>query len=124
MESLSSGTKVTRQRIRKLDLSADDICKIISECKVAEVAELDFGPLHLKFHPRGNGDALIPGQGRDKTAEPLVSEPTSKYREELDLMNEQVLVDAAYAQLMIDDPMAYEKVQIQGDVERQRVDAG
>jgi len=99
-------------------LSAADICKIISECKGAGVAELCLGPLQLKFHPQGKEGALMPGKAGDESAEPLVSGPIS---ENADLMNMEAFEDAAEAQLLIDDPLAYERSQIHKDIERGRV---
>lgn len=99
-------------------LSAKDICLIIKSCKSANVAEITVGGLSLKFHPSGPKDVTEPSQAVshvEMAANPIPAEQT------MEPMNEQALLDAEEAQMLIDDPFAYERSQMLKDLERNRV---
>lgn len=97
-------------------MSADDICRIIKECKESGIAEFAYKDLNLKFHSHRNEDAIAPGPVEDH--ESVVYDKTSK--ENAELMNEQALRDAEESQLLIDDAFGYERNQIAKGLERQR----
>lgn len=101
----------------KKSLSATDICRIIGKCKVSGVNIFEFGDLRVTFHPRRNEDALKPGQALDH--EPVVSIDPNAI-EEMQVMDQEALQEAEEAQLGIDDPRAYEKVQVSRHIERAR----
>lgn len=97
----------------ELGLQADDICRIIQKCKSAGVTEFSFGGLTLKFSPVGQPVA------------PPSQEAAVPNSPEAELMNKQSLEDAEDAQMMIDDPFAYERSQMLKDRERNMAhDAG
>lgn len=103
----------------KKSLSAEDICRIIRECKESGISEFVYHDLNLKFHPRRNEDAFAPGQVKDH--ETVVSEFSPKDKETAELMNDQALKDAEESQLLMDDAYGYERSQISKSLERQRV---
>lgn len=105
-------------RPKKISLSAEEICKIIAECRSANVAEINFHGLHIVFQSQRNEIAPILGQGRDAEESVVKEAPTN---EEATLMNEQALIDAEVAQILIDDPLAFEKLNTSADIDRGRV---
>ncbi len=102
----------------KISLSAEDICRIIKECKESGVADFSYKDLTLKFHSRRNEDAVAPGPVEDH--ETVVYD--SKSKENAELMNEQALRDAEEAQLLIDDPYGHERNRIAKSLESQRLE--
>lgn len=104
-------------------LSAADICRIIKQCHASGVAEVSLpGGVSFKFHPRRNGDADQLGPASDYTEKtfPVVSEPEAK-NDQVRMMDEDNLLEAEEAQLLIDDPFAFEKVQMDRHIERARM---
>ena len=98
-------------------LNADDVCKIIKASKAAGISELTYGNLVLKFRPLGPVDVAQPSQAASSQMLANQSEvPTT-----VNVMNEQALEDAEEAQLLIDDPHGYERLQMLRDLERNRV---
>ena len=107
----------------KKDLSAEEICRIIESCKNAGVQDLEISGLKLSFLPRRNVEAVEPGQATS-VVPTTTSELTPKDATDIELMDQSTMDDAEEAQLMIDDPLAFERIQIQRDIERNRfVDA-
>jgi hypothetical protein len=102
-----------------LGLSADDICRIIKHCKGAQVSELTFQGLSLKFHPYRNEGAALPRKGTDQST---VSEDFSTTEDKADAayLDEDAMIEAEEAQLMIDNPLAFERSQIAKSIERTR----
>jgi hypothetical protein len=116
---MAAEPKKTLGRPKKISLNADEICKIIAECGAANVAEIDFQGLHIVFNARRNEQEQTLGQEvvLDK---PQI--PTEEFNDkEARLMNEQALLDAEDAQILIDDPLAFEKMNTSIDIERSRV---
>jgi len=105
----------------KKDLSADDICRIIEACKQAGVQEFEHSGLKLSFLPRGPVEVEVPGQAPSPVVETGASEKPITTKTDLDLMDQDALDEAEEAQMMIDDPYAFERLQIQRDIERNRV---
>lgn len=104
-------------------LKAQDICKIIEKCSASGVSEFEFQGMRFTFHPRRNEDAATPGQASDHTKNPVVSDsPEAKDDQQIkaELMDNEALLEAEEAQLLIDDPLAFEKAQISRHLERQR----
>lgn len=103
-------------------LKAVDICRIIKECRNSGVSELKFGELHLKF----SSTEEMPTQSQGwagLTQQPLprqVDEATTT-AEKMGV-NEDIAEDALYAQVMIDDPAAFEKLQHLEMLESKRVE--
>lgn len=107
--------------MNKKDLSADEICRIIESCKNAGVQDLEITGLKLSFLPRRNVEVDQPGQASSVVTETTASELTPKDAKEIDLMDQTSMDEAEEAQLMIDDPLAFERLQIQRDIERNRL---
>jgi hypothetical protein len=123
------GNKVDKRRGRPLgaykvskDLSADDICKIILTCKESGVSEISCLGIELVFHAPGQGHVIEPSKAVSQPE--MASNPFPQEKQEAQLMNEQALDDAEEAQMLIDDPFAYERAQMLRDVERNRVHDG
>jgi hypothetical protein len=97
----------------KKRLSATEICRIIKQCQGTGVSKLTIGDLTLEFNLQGKEGASLLGQAIDHN--PVVE--TNKVMENFD---KELLEEASLAQVMIDDPLAYEKLQISQDIERER----
>lgn len=106
---------------RKISLSATDICRIIKQCHVSGVQEFAFEGMSFKFHPRRNGDADQLGQASDyaEKSDNVVSS-FSEAKDQAQLMDEDAMFEAEEAQLLIDDPLAFEKLQMDRHIERAR----
>ena len=102
-------------------LSANDICRIIKQCHASGVSEFDFQGMSFKFHPRRNEDAVMPGQASDHKNTPVVSEYEEGQRDQAELMDNESLLEAEEAQMLIDDPFAFEKSQIDRHIEKARM---
>jgi hypothetical protein len=101
-------------------LSANDICRIIKQCHTSGVQDFEFQGMKFTFHPRRNGDAVSSGQASDHTQHiPVVSE-TSEANHDVELMDQEAMLEAEEAQMLIDDPLAFEKAQIDRHIERAR----
>jgi hypothetical protein len=98
-------------------LSAEDICKIIAECRSANVSEIKFEGIHIVFNSPRN-EILEPRQGLDQAG---IKPIEIIENEEAKLMNEQALLDATDAQILIDDPLEFERLNTRTDLERNRV---
>ena len=106
-------------RPKKINLNADEICKIIAECGAANVTEIKIKGLHIVFNARRNEQEQTLGQEVVKET-PLI--PAEEFNDkEARLMNEQSLLDAEDAQILIDDPLAFEKMNTDMDIDRSRV---
>ncbi len=102
----------------KNELSTEEILSIIRTCNESNVEEFNFKTLKLKFHPHRNEGAVSLGQGADQDVKnPKVSEDLT-YKAEL--MDQTAQFEAEEAQLLIDDPMSFEKSQIDRHIERNR----
>ena len=104
-----------------VDLSVEDICKIVSLSSQAGVSEFQFGGLVLKFHPLGQAGVMWPSQAVGQVADGEKSASTDL---RTSLANEQALSDAEEAQTLIEDPFAYERSVMLRDLERKRAQDG
>jgi hypothetical protein len=102
----------------KKGLSAKDICQIIKECQGTGVSHIKLGDLSIEFHPHRNEAAADSGQNADHG--PLVVNELDNNKSLSTMMNDELLEEASVTQLMIDDPLAYEKFQMSKDIERNR----
>jgi hypothetical protein len=104
----------------KISLNANDICKIIKQCDVSGVSEFQYEGMSFKFLPRRNEEAVQLGQATDpELFEAAVAEKTPELGS-AQFMNEDLMEEAEEAQLLIDDPQAYEKLQIDRHIEHGR----
>jgi hypothetical protein len=105
-----------------LALSAEDICRILLTCGKAKVAELQFGPLCVRFGaqaidedvPRGTlrtSKSLPPTQAKEMAEQQTQIAEKSLAEQEYELRLDQL------AQLMIEDPAKAEELIINGDLE-------
>lgn len=101
-------------------LKATDICRIIKQCHDFGVSQFDFQGMSFKFHPRRNEDAATPGQASDHKNIPVVSEYEEGQKDQAELMDQESLLEAEEAQMLIDDPFAFEKSQIDRHIEKAR----
>jgi hypothetical protein len=97
----------------KKRLSAADICRIIKQCQGTGISKLSIGDLTLEFNSQGKESASLPGQAIDHN-------PTVETNQTIENFDKELLEEASLAQVMIDDPLAYEKLQISQDIERER----
>lgn len=97
----------------KKTLSAAEICRIIKQCRDVGVVELQFGDLHLKFSEHRTLAEPEVGYQVPQVVESLEPGPVSEQQSlEVGMMDEQLAEDAIHAQLLIDDPSGFEKLQI------------
>ena len=115
MQNLSTGI----QSMDNFSLNATDICRIIKQCHASGVLEWGFQGMSFKFHPRRNEDAAMPGQASDHKNDPVVSGFTEG-QDQAQLMDTEALLEAEEAQMLIDDPFAFEKSQIDRHIEKAR----
>ncbi len=103
-------------------LKASEICRIIKQCHDFGVSEFDFQGVSFKFHPRRNEDAVQPGPASDHIHIniPVVSEFEEGQRDQAQLMDEETLLEAEEAQMLIDDPFAFERTQMDRHIEKAR----
>jgi hypothetical protein len=113
MQSSHTGTESSDS----FKLSAADICRIIKQCHAAGVSELSISGMSFKFHPRRNEDAEKLGQASDALEQPKPETDTPRTLDSFELATQ---LDAEEAQLLIDDPYAFERVQIDRHIERGR----
>lgn len=103
----------------KKALTASEICRIIKQCRDVGVLELEFGDLRLKF----SGDRTLTspelGYQASEVIEKLEPGPAPiQNGTEVGLYDEQLAEDAIHAQLLIDDPRGFEKLQIYEGLEK------
>lgn len=92
----------------KKDLSGTDICKIIKQCQLSGVRSIKVGQVEISF-----GDApVVINTSQDLSVPPLSANAEN--------VNKDIIDEATEAQLMIDDPAAFEKLQVSRDMERDR----
>lgn len=109
----------------KFNLSAADICRIIKQCTVSGVREFSFQGMSVKFHSHRNEDAVKPGpaaESIDINITPAIREQIELSERSLKLFDEEALREAEEAQLLIDDPLSYEKARIDESIEGIRQD--
>jgi len=102
-------------------LKAGEICRIIEACLARGVKTLKYGDLQIEFS-QGQVE-MVPSQGQIIEQEPL---PISLDENQdntlrMDVAEEQLAEDALHAQLLIDDPLAFEKMQMYEGLEQSRV---
>ena len=114
-KNLNTGKSSTSKK----DFTTEEICRIISTCKDAGVVDFSHQGLSFSFLPHRNEEVAQPGQASN-LAHASVSEQHTSQHPNLDLMDEEAMREAEEAQLLISDPYAFEKLQIQRDVERTR----
>lgn len=120
--TIGTGSTKARKKNKNQTLSAADICSIIKQCRGSGVSEITFQGLTLKFHSQGNENAV--GQSNAKGSEIGTDTellPPLAQAEQVELMDQEALLEAEQAQLLIDDPVGYERMQIARDIERGRV---
>lgn len=111
-------------------LSASDICRIIKQCHASGVAEVNLpGGVSFKFHSRRNESADQLGPASDYIEKSSVVSDFPEARTDQEkrdsdqamMFDENNMLDAEEAQLLIDDPFAFEKVQMDRHIERARM---
>lgn len=105
----------------KITFSAKDLCVIIDACKQGGVRELAVGGLMLKFsslvtlQPKAN-DGLVGPDLRD-------ADHVAQSKEALEI-DELLTKEEQLAQLMIEDPVEYERQIVAGELEETVEDDG
>lgn len=105
-------------------LSASDICRIIKQCHTCGVEDFSFQGMTFKFHPRRNEDAAKLGPASDNKVDETTnveSNFSEETRDQARMFDEENLLEAEEAQLLIDDPLAFEKVQMDRHIEKARM---
>lgn len=80
--------------------------------------DFSFQDLTLKFHSRRNESAALPGQVTDSQSG--VSEISQQQTDEAQLADETSLEEAEQAQMLIDNPHEFERMQIARHIEMNR----
>lgn len=113
------------QTLRKSVLKAEEVCSIISTCGTANVSELSFGDLHVRFgapKPERQPEPLAPvGQSQPTTPpspETVLSEKEADRiaKETLELQ-ELLTREQQMAELNLTDPVEYERQLAAGELE-------
>lgn len=109
--------------------SPTEICRIIKACKKNEVSELKVGELEVRFHEKVKLQEIttFPSRSKRKTDQPetmqefvTTSKPAVESVEEEENYSEhsiRTLQELAIAQLLIDDPTAFEAEEIDAALE-------
>ena len=100
-------------------LQVSEICSIIETCGKFSVSEIELHGIKIKFHAQGKEHAVLPGQEVDHTL-PVMSEISPETQAQADNFDKAQMLEAEEAQMLIDDPFAFEKLQISQDIERNR----
>ena len=100
-------------------LQPAQICSIIETCGKFGVSEIELHDIKIKFHAQGKEHAVLPGQEADHTT-PVMSEISPETQKKADDFDRAQLLEAEEAQMLIDDPFAFENSQISQDIERNR----
>lgn len=102
-------------------LKASDICNIIKACGENSVSEISFHGVTIKFQSQRNEIASSLGPATDLPDTPVqMSEISKEDTRQAEAFDQAKIVDSEEELLMIDDPVAYEKTQIDQDIERHR----
>ena len=101
------------------DWTVSEVCKIISKCKAHGVLEISVAGLSMKFQPVGQPAVTAPSQ--DVSHRTGASNPYPEDKQVAELANQQALEDAEEAQMLIENPFAYERAHMLNDLERNRV---
>lgn len=102
----------------KKALTAGDICRIIKQCRDVGIIELQFGDLHLKFSEHRPLASPDMGYQSPDIVEDMEPGPAPMNKQEVGMYDEQLAEDAIHAQMLIDDPSGFEKLQIYEGLER------
>lgn len=113
MQSLNTGTS----KVDSFRLSAQDICRIIKQCHQSQVSELVLSDLTLKFHSQRNENASELGQAKDHVESPIVVETKQEQKTDFEL---STYLDDEEAQLLVEEPASYERLQIDKYIGRER----
>lgn len=101
---------------RVKEFTAEDICRIIETAGAAGVAKLKFGDVEMDFSPKvaDLGAVAMPSLSNEvysPIASPA-SEQTLSIDDKIKTVDEELLEDMRVAQLMLEDPLAYEQEMI------------
>lgn len=102
-------------------LNAEDICKILRTAKESGVELFECGPLSVHFGARESAppSEAAPGAEPPKSALPLEElHRVQQQVEETSLLEEEITTkEARAAALLIEDPLAYEQLLAEGELE-------
>jgi len=101
----------------KKDLSAEEICRILKQCRGSGVSTFSFSGLAISFFDKQD-KGLVAKKTVDSDDKQMsfVENP-----QVIEQTNKELLEEAHFTQLMIDDPLAFEKMQMSDDLERDRI---
>lgn len=85
-----------------------DICRIIEACSKFSVSEIRFSGFEIKFKELGLPAIVDPPKTITRNFSHQASE-TDTVDPKIGMLDEQLMEDMRRAQLMIDDPLAYEQ---------------
>ena len=110
-------SKNGRNYLTKKDLTPSEICKIIRQCGDSGVSELKFGNLSLSFK------AIKDDQTYNQTKDVLYRNSEASEENQTDLMDESVKEELEVvrkeedlANMVLEDPAAYEEYMANGDL--------
>lgn len=128
-EKSASGTTslVAEEKVGKVDglgLQAKEICRIIKVCQKSRVLSLELGAIRISFQGANSRSVSKEASEIAETKSiPLAGEVSAHAdvevpRSLLTPADKDALEEAQIAQLMIDDPSAYEKLMIDDHLQR------
>jgi hypothetical protein len=92
-------------------LSAKEICEIIAVCKLHKVQELRQGEFFIKFEEEVKLPPVTPETKAVDAGDAVIIEKSAIANEELEIRDRQM------AEMMIENPLEYEKLLEQGELE-------
>ncbi len=106
----------------KKSLSASDICRIIKQCGESFVSEIEIEGFRAKFYPPVIEDTVEESHPTDEKQKLVSNIPNLEIKDEMTVMDQDLLDEAEEAQALIDDAASYEKMQVARHIERRRTE--
>lgn len=100
--------------------TAEQICAIIKECQGFGSIEVKYQDLHIVYRPLGPEDALNLSQIQDMGKDPVPNAIPTEWKDQASLIDERSLIEAEESQLQIENPAAYEQMQIDAYADKQK----
>lgn len=115
MEPSNANYSIDFKQSNSFLLSAKEICSIIQACNKNHVANFSYGDLCIKFQSQGPETAIQPGPAVDH----LTSNEMVSHTDEIS-ENEEAMLEAENGMLMVEDPLEFERLQVDRHIERER----
>lgn len=113
----SEGISLKKHKKESEMFSKADICRIIKIARSQGVKFLDLGEFKVSFYEKESKTKSVSGfEGKlnppNENMKPTASKPVAAQKESIHEHDQRVLMELQQAQLLIDDPAAYEAAEI------------